>query len=94
MSKPIKKVRSKKVGEYRLRLTTYGPDRGAMIELLAPENLEYGLDEQVYEGHYMHKDNAEEVYREIKTGKQAIAWAWRNEMGPISVEEVMKEFEI
>lgn len=80
MSKPIPKVRSKKVGDLRLRLTTYqSEDRGGMIELVSPENTEiFALDEVIFEAHYMRQDNAEDQYRKLRTSKQAIDWAWRN----------------
>ena len=78
MDKPTPRIRSKKVGRYRLRLTTYQTEtRGGMIELLDTE-----FDEVIYEGHYMHRDNAIEQYRALRTGKQAIDWAWRASGSP------------
>ena len=76
MDKPIPRTRSKKVGRYRLRLTTYQTEtRGGMIELF---DTEFATGEVIYEAHYTHRDNAIDQYRELRTGKQAIDWAWRN----------------
>ena len=59
MDKPIPKVRSKKVGNYRLQLTTYqSVTRGGMLELVDPYD-----DGVLFEAHYMHRDNAVEQYR-------------------------------
>lgn len=80
MNKPTPNIHSKKLGRYRLRLTTYQTDRqGGMLELLDTEFSEAdGADEIIYEGHYSFRHNATERYRKISTGKQAIDWAWRN----------------
>jgi len=74
-----KKVTSKKLSKHlRLRLTTYGPDRGGMIELIDNGSLDIFDDGVIFEGHYIRQDVAQEQYRELKTKAQAVHWAYWN----------------
>ena len=78
-----KKVTSKRLSkDLSLRLTTYGPDRGGMIELIdrtvTGVPLPCFAGDVIFEGHFMREDVAKEQYRDLKTKSQAIHWAYVN----------------
>ncbi len=69
------KLRIKHFQDIGIRLTTYGDEnRGGRIDLfhkVDPTDI-------IFEGHFMHKQNAIDQYNELTSKTKAINWGYRN----------------